>query len=182
MNEPDLADALSNADSPKRWFFRGTAVGMLLMASINALSYFFRSADWSSLVGQSKLPQEAVGFPFIVWEAGNSYGGMFADYPNLGAERPVCRSDWVDHRIDRREEDRVLESDDHGDADRGEPTQAPTDSIHSSRSDDCDDHRCGHRHAGTKFRSPPRDVDRDLRIGTCCFGRHCNVASTAVMA
>ena len=72
------------SDSPTRWFLRGTAVGMLLMAAVNAISYFFRSADWSSLVGQPKSLQESVGFPFVVWEAGNTYGGMFVDYPMLG--------------------------------------------------------------------------------------------------
>jgi hypothetical protein len=84
MNDPDLADALALAGSPKRWFLRGTAIGMLLMASVNALSYFFRSADWAGLVGQPTKAQESVGFPFKIWEAGNTYGGMFADYQNLG--------------------------------------------------------------------------------------------------
>ncbi|MFK8115607.1 MAG: hypothetical protein AB8B91_25645 [Rubripirellula sp.] len=72
------------ADSRTRWFVRGTAVGMLVMASINAISYFFRSADWSSLIGKPKSLQESVGFPLKVWEAGNTYGGMFVDYPRLG--------------------------------------------------------------------------------------------------
>jgi hypothetical protein len=57
---------------------------MLLMAAVNAISYFFRSADWSSLVGQPKSLQESIGFPFVVWEAGNTYGGMFANYPMMG--------------------------------------------------------------------------------------------------
>jgi hypothetical protein len=57
---------------------------MLLMASINALSYFFRSSHWGSLVGRPKSFQESIGFPFQVWEAGNTYGGMFVDYPILG--------------------------------------------------------------------------------------------------
>lgn len=78
------AEPLLTADSPTRWFLRGTAVGMLLMAAVNAISYFFRSADWSSLVGQPRSLQESVGFPFVVWEAGNTYGGMFADYPMMG--------------------------------------------------------------------------------------------------
>ncbi len=84
--EPDseLPPSLEYSDSRLRWFLRGTAVGMLLMAAVNALSYFVRSADWSSLVGRPKSTQESVGFPFQVWEAGNTYGGMFADYPMLG--------------------------------------------------------------------------------------------------
>lgn len=72
------------ADPPRRWFIRGTAVGLLLMAAVNALSYFFRSADWGGLVGRPTSSTESVGFPLTVWEEGNMYGGMFADYPNLG--------------------------------------------------------------------------------------------------
>jgi hypothetical protein len=72
-------------NSRLRWFIRGTAVGMLLMAAVNAISYFFRSSNWSSLISKpTSLDDEAVGFPFKVWEAGNTYGGMFADYPSLG--------------------------------------------------------------------------------------------------
>lgn len=67
-------------DSPAKWFLRGTAVGMLLMATANAISYFIRSSDWSSLVGRPQSFGESIGFPFVVWEAGNTYGGMFADY------------------------------------------------------------------------------------------------------
>ena len=74
----------SPGDSPLRWYLRGTAVGLLLMGSANALSYFFRSSDWGSLVGERGRLRESVGFPFEVWEAGNTYGGLFADYRMLG--------------------------------------------------------------------------------------------------
>ena len=67
-----------------RWYIRGTAVGMLLMATVNAFSYFVRSSDWSSLIGRPKSTNESIGFPFKVWEAGNTYNGLFADYPMLG--------------------------------------------------------------------------------------------------
>ena len=77
-------DSSPRNDPPIRWFLRGTAVGMLLMAAVNALSYFFRSADWSSLVQPNLHSEESIGFPFVVWEAGNTYSGMFADYPSLG--------------------------------------------------------------------------------------------------
>lgn len=75
------------AASRSRWFLRGTAIGVLLMAAANALSYFFRSASWDSLtkpVQSTSLSDEWIGFPFVVWQAGNSYGGMFVDYPMLG--------------------------------------------------------------------------------------------------
>ena len=71
-------------DSSLRWFSRGLAVGLLVMGSVNAVSYFFRSSSWGSLVGEPELREESIGFPFKVWEAGNTYGGMFADYPMLG--------------------------------------------------------------------------------------------------
>ncbi len=70
--------------TPLRWYVRGTAAGMLFMASINAVSYFVRSRDWSSLIGKPQSNNESIGFPFKIWEAGNTYGGMFADYPMLG--------------------------------------------------------------------------------------------------
>jgi len=73
------------AGTPRRWFVRGMGVGMLLMASVNALSYFFRSKSWRGLVGQVPRDSgESLGFPFQVWEAGNTYGGMYADYPMIG--------------------------------------------------------------------------------------------------
>ncbi len=71
-------------DRPSRWFLRGTAIGMLMMAAVNALSYFVRSADWGSLVGPARNFSESLGFPLVMWEGGNSYGGMFVDYINLG--------------------------------------------------------------------------------------------------
>lgn len=71
-------------DPPRRWFVRGLTVGLLLMGSVNALSYFVRSSDWGGLVGARTSSSESVGFPLKVWESGNTYGGMFADYPNMG--------------------------------------------------------------------------------------------------
>ena len=85
-NEPIATEDAQPAttDSPIRWYFRGMAVGLLLMGSANAISYFFRSADWGSLIGETGRLRESVGFPWKVWEAGNTYGGMFADYPMMG--------------------------------------------------------------------------------------------------
>ncbi|TWU47879.1 hypothetical protein [Rubripirellula reticaptiva] len=80
-NESVLADVRASAG---RWFMRGLAIGMLLMAAVNALSYFFRSSDWSGLVGRPATLNSAIGFPWQVWEAGNTYGGMFADYRAMG--------------------------------------------------------------------------------------------------
>jgi hypothetical protein len=56
---------------------------MLVMAAINAVSYFFRSASWGSLIGRPIPYRESLGFPFTVWEAGNAYGGWYADYGML---------------------------------------------------------------------------------------------------
>ncbi len=71
------------ADTPWLWFVRGTSLGMLLIGSLNAVSYFFRSSSWGSLVGKTSPDQESLGFPFKVWEAGNTYGGLYADYPMI---------------------------------------------------------------------------------------------------
>ncbi|NNE00591.1 MAG: hypothetical protein HKN47_25025 [Pirellulaceae bacterium] len=71
-------------DSKLQWFVRGTAVGMLTMAMINAISYFLRSEHWGSLVGDHSTGRESLGFPLVVWEDGQTYGGMFVDYPMLG--------------------------------------------------------------------------------------------------
>jgi len=72
-------------DTPLLWFVRGTALGMLVMGSLNAVSYFFRSSSWGSLVGRPASNQESLGFPLKIWEAGNTYGGWFADYSMLAA-------------------------------------------------------------------------------------------------
>ena len=90
VREETLQESSVRYDPPIRWFLRGTAVGMLLMAAVNALSYFFRSSDWTSLVQPNLHSKEAIGFPFVVWEAGNTYGGMFADYPRLGLNVAVA--------------------------------------------------------------------------------------------
>lgn len=73
----------------RRWFLRGMAAGLLIMGAVNAVSYFFRSPGWKNLTSPATLrPEpdaaEAIGFPWQVWEAGNTYGGMFADYPAIG--------------------------------------------------------------------------------------------------
>ena len=84
------AVASSLVGSKVRWFLRGTAVGLLLLASINAMSFFVRSTDWSSLIGPPKSNEASIGFPLVVWESGNQYGGLFADYPNLGLNTLVA--------------------------------------------------------------------------------------------
>jgi len=79
----DVSAATPFQGSRHRWFFRGAAVGMLSMAAVNAVSYFFRSADWSGLIGRPESLKASLGFPWVIWEEGNTYRGMFVDYPNL---------------------------------------------------------------------------------------------------
>ena len=69
--------------TPARWFLRGALVGVLFCASLNSVSYFFRSESWGDLIGTAPEHAEALGFPFQLWEKGNSYGGYFVDYPAL---------------------------------------------------------------------------------------------------
>ena len=80
QSEDDLAD------KPSRWFVRGVAVGVLFMAAVNTLSYFFRSDHFGTILRpQDKVKTgEAIGFPWQMWEAGNTYGGFYVDYPMLG--------------------------------------------------------------------------------------------------
>lgn len=87
MVEFDLSSASGDdrtVVSKKHWFVRGLAVSMLFFAAINAGSYFFRSHDWSSLVRPGRNFSESLGFPWVMWEGGNNYGGMFVDYASLG--------------------------------------------------------------------------------------------------
>ncbi|TWU41118.1 hypothetical protein [Novipirellula artificiosorum] len=85
MNDHDTAASTTPLTGTRvRWFLRATAVGMLIMATVNALSYFVRSSDWSSLIGKPKSNAEAIGFPFVIWEGGRTYGGLFADYAAMG--------------------------------------------------------------------------------------------------
>jgi hypothetical protein len=69
--------------SNSHWFSRGIGAGILLMAGVNAASYFARSDGWGNLLGNQELVREALGFPLEFWEAGNSYGGFYAAYSAL---------------------------------------------------------------------------------------------------
>ena len=66
--------------SAGHWFTRGLAGGFLLMAGVNAVSFFFRTGGFGSLLGYPTLPSESIGFPLPVWEAGKFYRGAFVDY------------------------------------------------------------------------------------------------------
>jgi hypothetical protein len=66
--------------TPTRWFVRGFLVGILIAASLTAVSYFFRSDGLGNLVGTRPDHREALGFPIELWESGNMYGGYFVDY------------------------------------------------------------------------------------------------------
>ena len=63
-----------------KWFVRGFAVAILIGGTINALSYFGRSDGLGNLLGTHSDRQEALGFPWKLWERGNAYGGFFVDY------------------------------------------------------------------------------------------------------
>jgi hypothetical protein len=69
--------------TPTRWFVRGFMVGILISASLTAISYFFRSESGGNLLGTKPEHREALGFPWELWESGNTYGGLFVDLPAL---------------------------------------------------------------------------------------------------
>lgn len=62
-------------DTMVAWVFRGVAVGVLVLGAANALSFFFRSEGWGSLLGNLQPYDEAIGFPLAVWEESGGYGG-----------------------------------------------------------------------------------------------------------
>lgn len=69
------ADSRSTAeDSAVAWLFRGLVLGALMLGSVNALSFFFRSRGWGSLLGSRETNDEAIGFPLMIWEEGSGYG------------------------------------------------------------------------------------------------------------
>ena len=70
--------------SRSHWFLRGLGAGILLMAAVNAASYFGRSDGLGDLYGPSHRYAEAIGFPLEMWREGNAYGGYFVSYPALG--------------------------------------------------------------------------------------------------
>jgi extracellular factor (EF) 3-hydroxypalmitic acid methyl ester biosynthesis protein len=77
---PGIPDTLT---TPRRWFVRGLLVGILISAALNAVSFFFRSERGGNLLGTAPDHYEALGFPWTLWEIGNSYGGLFIDLPAL---------------------------------------------------------------------------------------------------
>lgn len=74
------AAAVPIRSTPALWFCRGFVVGVLLIGAVNALSYFWRSEGGGNLTGGHPGRAEALGFPWLVWEKGNAYGGWFVDY------------------------------------------------------------------------------------------------------
>lgn len=60
--------------SSYRWFLRGFGGGIVLLAAFNALSYFFLSDGWWELFGMAPKVNEALGFPFIIWDETNGNG------------------------------------------------------------------------------------------------------------
>ena len=69
--------------TPFQWFERGIFLGILLSAILNALSYFVRPGGWDGLLDNTSPHGEAIGFPVLLWQQGNAYGGYFVDYAAL---------------------------------------------------------------------------------------------------
>ena len=75
--------------SAAHWFLRGFAGGIMLLAAINAASYFWLTPGYGDLVGYSDNTDEALGFPYEIWREGSVWGTHFVNYQhvaiNLGA-------------------------------------------------------------------------------------------------
>ena len=67
------------------WLLNGMVAGLLFAATLNSLSYFFRSGGWGNLFKPRQTPQ-ALGFPWEVWRYGVSYenGAMVDSRAMLG--------------------------------------------------------------------------------------------------
>ncbi|MEL6109111.1 MAG: hypothetical protein AAFU85_24150, partial [Planctomycetota bacterium] len=61
-------------DSVWMWLLRGLLLGTLLVGAANAVSFFFRSEGWGSLLGKRSPNDEAIGFPLAIWEEAGGYG------------------------------------------------------------------------------------------------------------
>lgn len=71
--------------SPLHWFGRGLASGVILVAAANALSYFVRSQSIADLIGSKQDVQEAMGFPFKIWDEGTVFrNAIYVDYAMVG--------------------------------------------------------------------------------------------------
>ncbi|MDA8563861.1 hypothetical protein N9L06_05350 [Mariniblastus sp.] len=70
--------------SAAHWFARGVMGGFLLMAAVNAVSYFFRTGGFGTLLGYEPMPTEAIGFPMEIWNENKTYRGFIVDYRAMG--------------------------------------------------------------------------------------------------
>lgn len=66
-------ESVTSHDSGWSWMFRGLMVGAILIGSANAISFFFRSRGWGSLLGNRDFGDEAIGFPMTIWQEGIGY-------------------------------------------------------------------------------------------------------------
>ncbi|MEL7266174.1 MAG: hypothetical protein AAFP69_15360, partial [Planctomycetota bacterium] len=68
------ADHTRPDDSAAKWFARGFAVGILLVGTSNALSFFVLSRGWGSLLGNRALDDEVIGVPLVLWNEADGIG------------------------------------------------------------------------------------------------------------
>jgi hypothetical protein len=68
---------------PVRRFRLGFTWAVLAWATLNAGSYFFWSDGWGNLLGTQPGCTEAIGFPWVIWEQGQTYSGHVCHVPAL---------------------------------------------------------------------------------------------------
>lgn len=69
-------------NSPKSqsyWFTQGVCVALLLVAAMNAASYFMRSSTIQPLFEGNVQADEAMGFPFEIWSTTSKNGPLYVD-------------------------------------------------------------------------------------------------------
>ena len=70
-------------ESRWHWFGRGFLAGLMIIAAVNAISYFVLSDGISNLIGASQSQQEAIGFPFEVWRRGQASRQFLVNFPSF---------------------------------------------------------------------------------------------------
>lgn len=88
-------------------------LGGLLIAALNALSFFVRTGGWGTLLGQVIQADEAIGFPWLLWRDGFNYGGLFVELTGLFLNSlvgalvgtifglvAVTQTKWLNHMVE----------------------------------------------------------------------------------
>jgi hypothetical protein len=63
----------SRRSSKSYWFGQGFGIALILVAALNAASYFFRSSSIEPLFEGNTPAKESIGLPFVMWDSDEPY-------------------------------------------------------------------------------------------------------------